>query len=73
MSQKASDKSQTVKTPVVRVGDALVRDGETITGNPARTKYLGNHLTKPKSPVSPPEEKSVSQVASKTKSKGAED
>lgn len=47
MSQNPSDTTQTVKTPVIRVGDALVRDGETITGNPALTKYLGNHLAKP--------------------------
>lgn len=53
MSQNPSEKSQDVKTPVVRVGDALVRKGETITGNPARTKYLGGHLGKAKRPAAP--------------------
>jgi len=53
MSQNPSEKSQDVKAPIVRVGDALVRKGETITGNPARTKYLGGHMSKPKRPVAP--------------------
>lgn len=65
MSQNPSEKSQTVKSPVVRVGDALVRKGETVTGNPARTKYLGAHLGKAKTPAAP------SAVTEKSKSKDA--
>lgn len=51
--KKPEDKTQDVKAPVVRVGDALVRKGETVTGNPARTKYLGGHLGKAKRPAAP--------------------
>ncbi len=63
--KKPADKTQDVNAPVVRVGDALVRKGETVTGNPARTKYLGGHLGKAKRPAAPTE-----PVKEASKSKG---
>lgn len=70
MSQNQSDKTQTVKAPVIRVGDALVRKGDAVTGNPARTKYLGDHMTKAK--PAPVEARPVAP-AKTVKSKDARD
>lgn len=69
MSQNQSEKTktettQTVKAPLVRMGNRLVRVGDTITGKAARTKYLGGHLGKAK-PVPAPV-----QDAEASKSKG---
>ena len=83
MSQNQSDKTQetalsatkteTVDAPIIRVGGTLIRKGETITGNPARTKYLGGHMALSKRVVESKRAGDKAQPAPQTaKSKGTQ-
>ena len=82
MSQNQSDKAQetalsapkteTVDAPIIRVGDTLIRKGEIITGNAARTKYLGGHMIPSKRAVESKRAGDKAQPAPQTaKPKGA--